>query len=324
MKPYQTIMQKSKAIADRFQSRSLRLLIMGLVISTLVAACGGASAPATDPAASAPAADQGSTAGQNVALGTEEFGLSKEELVQKIEAVEPLIAKCMSDAGFEYIAVDYDTVRRGMTADKTLPGVSNEQFLSQYGYGISTLYSGLAPQTDSTITPGKVGLGEQNVQIFNKLSPADQVAYSRTLFGQNTEATFAISLELEDFTRTGGCTRSAIEQVFTGDQLKATYTNPLDARIDQDPRMIAALEEFATCMRDAGFNYNHPDAIENDIKNRLDIIVAGVPLDALAPDAKAALTELQGEERAVAAKSTECAETLVEPVKVKIEQELSK
>jgi len=86
--------------------------------------------------------------------------------------------------------------------------------------------------------------------------------------------------------------------------------------------MIAALREFADCVREAGFSYNHPDEIEADIKNRLDGLTRDLPLEALSPDARAALTELQGEERAVAVVATECEADLLEPVAVQIEREL--
>ncbi|MEK7323720.1 MAG: hypothetical protein AAB217_00520, partial [Chloroflexota bacterium] len=288
---------------------------IALVLALLVAACGNGTTSAP-PSANTPATSQ---AGRP---GTEEFGMTKEELVRNIEAVEALIAKCMSDAGFEYIAVDYDTVRKGMTSDKALPGVTDEQFIAQYGYGISTLYTGQSPQLADIPTAAQIGLGEQNAQIFKSLSASDQVAYNITLFGQNPDATFAVSLEAEDFSRTGGCTRTAVEQVFTSEQLRATYLNPKDALIEQDPRMVAAVKEFSDCVREAGFSYNHPNEIEADIKNRLAGITKGLPLEALSPDALAALTELQGEERAVAVAATECEADLIEPVAVQIEREL--
>ena len=306
----------NRAMSAGLRSRQVALLALGLALVVLVAACDGGSAPTATPSTSVPAASRASLP------GTEEFGLSQEDLVRNIEAVESLIAKCMSDAGFEYIAVDYDTVRKGMLADKSLPGVSDEEFIAQFGYGISTLYTGLAPQHANATSPAKIGLGEQNIRIFNSLSPADQVAYGRTLFGEHPDATFAVSLEGEDFSRTGGCTRAAIEQVFTSEQLSATYSNPLDALIEQDPRMIAALVEFADCVREAGFSYNHPNEIEPDIKSRLDALTGGAPLEALSDDARAALTELQGEERAIAAAATECEADILEPVQGQIEREL--
>ncbi|XUJ33539.1 hypothetical protein ACQ5SK_38330 [Bradyrhizobium japonicum] len=116
-------------------------------------------------------------------LGTEEFGLSPRELVQAIEKTEELIARCMSEQGFKYIAADVDTVRAGMSADKSLPGLSEEEFVNRYGFGVSTFYTGLPPQLSTGYSPARVGLGERNVQIFRKLSPADQAAYNRALFG---------------------------------------------------------------------------------------------------------------------------------------------
>jgi hypothetical protein len=301
--------------------KRVSLLVFGLFVAMLMVACGGGLA-STDQPANTPAAGEGTPASQNALPGTEEFGLTREELVTNIETVESLIAACMSEAGFEYVAVDYDTVRRGMVADKSLPGVSDEDYIAQYGYGISTLYTGLDPQLSELNTPAKIGLGEQNVRIFSNLSPADQVAYNRTLFGENSDATFAVSLEAEDFSRTGGCTRKAIEQVFTEEQVSVSRSNPLDALIEQDPRFIAALEQFSDCVREEGFNYNHPAEIEADIQSRLDAITEGVPLEALSSDAQAALTELQGEERAVAAVATACEEELLEPLQDQIEREL--
>ena len=249
--------------------------------------------------------------------------MTQEELVINIEAVEGLIATCMNEGGFEYIAADFETVRAGMLADKSLPGLSEEEFIAQYGFGISTLYTGLDPQLADAATPAKIGLGEQNVQIYNSLSSADQVAYNRTLLGENTDATFAVTLEAEDFSRTGGCTRAAVEAVFTPEQLAVTYVNPLDFLIEQDPRMITALAEFADCIRAEGFDYSHPDEAEEDIRERLDAITNGDPPEALSTEAQAALTELQGEEQAIAEVSFACEEEIIVPVEEQIQAELN-
>lgn len=228
-----------------------RIMILALFASLLLNACGQVKG----------AIVQVSGAPVEGLPGGEEFGMTREELVTNLETVESLIATCMQDAGFEYVAADYRTVRRGMTADKSLPGMSERQFIALHGFGISTLYSGLAPQLAAETIPAKIGLGEQNIQNFNSLSPADQEAYNFTLFGENTEATFAVALEIEDFSRTGGCTRQAIEQIFTPEQMAAGYYNPLDTLIRQDPRMATAITEFTECVRAAGFDYSHPDDV---------------------------------------------------------------
>ncbi len=257
-------------------------------------------------------------------LGTEEFGLTTKELVQRIEKVEQLIAKCMRGHGFQYIAADYITVRRGMSADKKMPGMGEEEFIAKYGFGLSTLYTGQAPQLSTGYAPGRVGLGERNVEIFQGLSSADRVAYNRALFGDDPSATFAVGLETEDFSRCGGCTREAIEKMFDAEQLETTYYNPMDAMINDDPRMKAALREYAKEMRKAGFDYNHPDEVEDDVRERLNAITDGgkVPVDQLSPDRLDALRKLQDYERRVAVINFELAEEIFDPVEERIQKEL--
>jgi hypothetical protein len=259
-----------------------------------------------------------------VEVGTEEFGLTPRQLVQSAERVEALIAQCMRQQGFQYVAADYATVRKGMIADKFIPGMSEEEFIRRHGFGIATQYTGKAPQLTDGYSPGREGLGAQNVEIYRSLSAADQVAYNRALFGENTDATFAVGLETEDFSRTGGCTRTAIGQVFDPDQLKATYYNPKDALVNNDPRMKAALREYAIQMREAGFDYSHPDDVEPDIRERLLALTRGgtIPLERLSADQRAALTELQDYERRVAVQSMELAEEIFEPVEATIEKEM--
>jgi len=257
-------------------------------------------------------------------LGTEEFGMSPRELVQAIEKTEELIARCMREQGFQYIAVDYNTVRDGMAADKRLPGLSEEEFINRHGFGLSTLYTGLPPQLSTDYSPARIGLGERNVRIFRALSPADQVAYNRALLGEDVSATFAVGLEIEDLSRTGGCTRKAVEQVFKPEQLKATYYNPQSELINKDPRMKAALGFWRREMKKAGFDYAHPDDIEPDIRNRLNALTEGGKLLAskMSSDQKAALRKLQDFERAVAIKSFKFKEEVLEPVEERIQKEL--
>ena len=256
--------------------------------------------------------------------GTEEFGLTPVQLVQSVEKVEALISKCMRDQGFEYVAADYNTVRKGMAADKNLPGLSEEEFVAKYGFGVSTLYTGRPPQLADGYSPAKVGLGERNVLIYKNLSPADQVAYNRALFGENIGETFAVGIEKENFSRTGGCTRKAIEQVFEPEQLKATYYNPKDALVNKDPRMQAALRYYGREMRKDGFEYNHPDEVESDIRERLAAITNGgtTPVEKISPEQRAALKKLQDYERRVAAKNFQLQKEVFEPVEERILEEL--
>ena len=287
-------------------TRRMSLFLLIIFLLVFLPACGG-SRP---------------TASASPIPGKEEYGMTMKELFTAIESVEAEISKCMSEAGFEYVAADYNTIRRGMTSDKSLPGMTESQFIDQYGYGISTLYTGLAPQLSELRTPAQIGLGEQNVQNFMSLSPADQVAYSHTLFGEHPDATFAVALETEDFSRTGGCTRSAIEKFFTPEQMNATFLNPFDALVEKDPRMVAANTEYASCLRSAGFEYNHERDIEPDLRKKLDTIAGGQPLEALSSDALSTLTDLQNYERSLASAATDCERKYLDPVADQVEREL--
>ena len=257
-------------------------------------------------------------------FGPEEFGMSRRELVQAIERGEELIARCMQEQGFQYIAADYNTVHAGMKADKSMPGLSEEEFINKYGFGVATMYTGQAPQLTFGYSPARIGLGEQNVQIFKSLSPADQAAYNRALWGENTEASFAVALETENLSQAGGCTRKAIEQVFKPEQLRSSYYNPQNAFINNDPRMKAALRKFAAEMKRDGFDYSHPDDVEPDIRTRLAALTSNgtIPVDQMTPEQRAGLRTLQDYERRVAAKTFELQEKLLTPVEEQVQQEL--
>lgn len=269
---------------------------------------GGPSAYVPAEARAAAAADA-AAGGQ---FGTEEFGLTMSDLTTRAERVEELIASCMTEGGFEYVPVDFTTIRKAMTSDKSAPGMSGSEYLREFGHGITT-------QPDKPIV--EFGLGDQNRRILDGLSETDQVAYKRTLWGENTDATLAFGLESEDFSRTGGCTKEAISQVFEPHELAATYFNPADALILVDPRAQEALDAFAACMSDAGFAYRHPDDVDIDLQLRYDTLVGGREHDELTAGEADQLAALQDEERAVTAASDDCERRHLEPVLDRIEEE---
>ncbi|MEZ4862304.1 MAG: hypothetical protein R3C14_13395 [Caldilineaceae bacterium] len=314
----------------------MKVLALVLIISLLLAACGGGGS--SDTAAAEPAADNASSSNQAAAAEDEEaeetdsadgaqgdlheFGLTMEQLLQNIDAAEKQIAQCMSDAGFEYVAVDSATVYKGMSADKILPGVTEEQFIAQYGLGISTLYTGAAPQLSDPNSPANIGLGEQNVAIFKNLAPADQIAYNHTLLGEYSDAPLAVAIEREDFSRTGGCTRTAVDQVFSENQRSVSYVNPKDQKIDEDPRVVAAQAKYVDCVKAAGFDLSDPSDIRPIITERLDEITGGAPVETLSADAQAKLKELQAYELEITNASFSCESEHLQPVREEVENEL--
>ena len=290
------------------------LFASGAFVALLFAACssGGADGATPDAATS----NGGPAAGGPSAEGrTEEFGMTERELATGIETAEQHIATCMTDAGFEYVPADVVSVRAAMDALGSLPGVSEEDFVAQYGYGIST--GGLADRQATKL------VGDRNISYYAELSEADQTAFDRALLGDDLEATFVFALDDEDFSSTGGCTREAVEQVFSTEQLSASYFNPIDARVENDPRYLAALEDWQDCMSESGFDYDDSNDAEDDIEERFEAVTDGEDPETLSGNALAALIELQGLERAVAQADIDCEEEFVVDVEDAIAFELT-
>jgi hypothetical protein len=260
--------------------------------------------------------------------GQEEFGMYEEELIAAVEKVEALISKYMRQEGFEYVANDFETISKGMNADKVLPGApegkaQEKLFFDMWGYGISTTYTGKPVQLTEGYNPGRVGIGKKNIAIFKSLSPADQVAYNRALLGEGG-VPFAVAIEIEDLYRAKGITFKAISEVFSEEQVKSTYYNPLNEMLNSDPRFIKGLELFMTKLADAGFHYTHVDRIERDLRNRLDRITGNqtIPIEKLSPEQKAALKELQAYEKALAKVAFPLETNVLDPIETAIIEDL--
>lgn len=284
------------------------LRIAGVAASAglLLAACGGGSGSSTS-----------TTIRGGQSSDAAEFGLTEAEVTVRVDAVEAAIAKCMTTAGFEYVPVDYKTIRTAMDTDSKPSGLDSAQFRKEFGYGISTLYGGANKQFE-------VGLG-RNLAIRDGLPGPDRVAWERALLGEDASQSFAVGLDSEDLSRTGGCTRTAVEATFSAQELGpgfVNYQNADAARVEQDPRVIDALRAWSTCMRDAGYSYHTSSDIDADIASRLDSITGGLAPADLTADAQTALTQLQGEERAIAAADSKCELAHVTDVKAKVEKEL--
>jgi len=261
------------------------LVVLAVVFSLLVACTGG------------PAATDAATSTASALPGTKEFGLTDEEFATTVESVQSLIASCIADAGFEYIPADVQTVEMAMAAVRAEPGMSEELYTAQWGFGITTRFDNRVKEIE---------LGPQNVRILEGLSAADRVAYERTLYGEDPDATFAFAFDEEDFGGTGGCTREAVEQSFTEEQLSGNYANPKDILVEQDPRVVEAQANWVECMADAGYDYLDQDDIIDEYQERLSALVGEDDPEGLTGPRADQLRELQAEEIAVALADLEC------------------
>ena len=217
----------------------------------------------------------------------------------------------MRNEGFEYVPVDPLAQRAALVGSSRL---SDEDFLNQFGYGISTLWGRGKAEADP------------NSSIRASLGAADRRAYDRTLWGENRGASFTEAIENGHFDRLGGCTLTATEKVFGGAQVLTSLQGKLDAlddRILEDARMVKAIESWSECVADAGFRYEEPDEIDSDLFARMEKLVGPLPGQfATGPPAgqkaqsydPAALRELQGEEVAIAKADWACEKSRILPV----------
>lgn len=265
-----------------------------------VGGCSGDLAPSQSAAASASiAATSPAEPSPTSSLpGTREFGLTSEEFTDHVERTQALIATCMATAGFEYVPVDVATIDAAQKRVRTEPGYTRKTYKEKWGLGVTTRFDYPVRTT---------GLGPQNVRIMNSLGNADREAYVRTLWGENPESDFAFTLDEEDFSDTGGCTREAVAQVFTADQLTGSYVNPKDVLLESDPRIVEAERNWSQCMRGHGYDYQKDqDEIIEEYRDRLAELTEGDDPTTLTGDRAAALREMQQEEIAVSLADLDC------------------
>lgn len=230
--------------------------------------------------------------------GTKEFGLTEREFVEHIERTQTLIAECMTKAGFEYIPVDVKTIEAAQARVRTDPGYTRRTYKEKWGLGVTTRFDN---------PPRDVGLGP-NLKIWKNLPPADQEAYARTLWGDpDTKFDFVFAFDEEDFSETGGCTREAVSQVFTEEQLEGAYVNPKDVLVENDPRVIEAQDKWTECMRARGYDYeDDQDVIIEEFEQRLEDLLGGDDPASLTGQRKAELERMQQEEIQVSLADLEC------------------
>jgi hypothetical protein len=250
---------------------------------------------------------------QRVVELEDQLGFSESGVVERQTRVEGEIQSCMKAQGFDYVPVDPLAQRAALTGKARM---TDEEFLEQFGYGISTLFGRAQAQADP------------NDRIRKSLSPADRAAYDRTLWGESPGLTFSEAIDSDAASELGGCTKQATEKVFGGAAVLAKIQgkfDELEQRITQDQRMVRAVEKWSKCMSDQGYRYDEPEEIDTDMIKRFKAIVgAGVQPGATAPPTRgttydrAAVAALQREEVKIANADLACEKRNITPVELEV------
>jgi hypothetical protein len=282
-------------------------LLVVAALGVVATACGGGSE-------SDRAARDGAGKDGKELPGTFPLGLTGKEYVARIEESQALITKCMAEAGFEYVPASVQDVALAEHADRVQPGYSRDEYKKYWGYGVSTRFDNLAKELE---------LGPQNVRYIENLSEADKVAYERTLYGDDPNSTFAFALGDEDFSSTGGCTRKAVEQVFTRKEIRGDFVNPKDVLIEKDPRVAKANAAWVACMEGYGYvGYLDQDEVIEDFEERFAALTSDAEAPTLTGPKLAKLKQMQDEEIAASLADLKCENKHVRPVVRKVEEEV--
>ncbi|MEO8540162.1 MAG: hypothetical protein ABI577_10520 [bacterium] len=193
---------------------------------------------------------------------------------------QQLIRECMVKQGFEYTPQDNraDGPGGNLEIDTT-----SEDFVKEYGFGISTLFGSQISFRSEDSDP--------NAKYRNGLSDAQQKAYDKALYGQELGGggTFTaagggpvVAVPIGSGASTdggdgivnvagpGGCTGEAIKTTSGAqkpfDPSVFDALAELEARIKADPKMVDAMKKWSACMKDAGYDYRDRDAAVKELQ----------------------------------------------------------
>jgi hypothetical protein len=147
------------------------------------------------------------------------------------------IAECMGERGFAYKPVPFGVVDQA--PDFTGSIASLRSYREAYGYGVNT-------------QPSSV-LSDPNAPLLEALSEPEQQAFYAQLVG-GTEA---------NGPDTDSCTSRAQASARSGvPYFDPAYEAVFDSylgRLESDPRFVAGVEQWSSCMKAGGYEVAHPD-----------------------------------------------------------------
>ncbi len=240
--------------------RSLAALTALVVVTASVAGCspaGAGPAPSTGPIVAATSAPLGPL---EAYLGAGDLGRTQGEVAAELAEHEEAIAACMAQEGFDYVPV---VMVPGSFEASDDPLRGTREYAEAYGYGL---------WHQPEIEPGQYTYmmdTSANVAYRESLSPEAQEAYDVALMGQPTDlGDGTVSYDGVGCMETSALRDSAEAEYLRGVQQEVSdYMQSLwDG---DDPRLAEVDAAWASCMRDAGYDDDSPQAAENRLLDEM-------------------------------------------------------
>jgi hypothetical protein len=225
--------------------------------------------------------------------------------------VEELTATCMAEKGFDYVIEPRDDDQESRFAEAH--SLDPESFAHQYGYGASTImYLESATTLDDT---------DPNETIREGLSESAQEAYDQALWGAEEHGSHD-GCYGQAWTEVYGASGPSLDDIAIEFSALEDDLSALEDRIDRDPLVAAAMNEWRQCMagrgypefdnpseaRDsvwsrAGYDMTPHDPVDTPIDDETGVVIEGDAVFVIEPDQ---LQRLQQYELDVATADLEC------------------
>lgn len=167
-----------------------------------------------------------------------------EAMAQEHREREEHIAECMAEQGFDYEPRQPPDIEAAPMAGHR-EDLDEEEFVEEYGYGISTWEPHHEPMPEPPEDP--------NEEIREQMDEAELEAWEEALHGDMPEPGEA---QPEEPIEPGGCMGEAFEEM-QGGHRNIREQLPMDELVEavhSDPRIVEANEAWAQCMQERGWD----------------------------------------------------------------------
>lgn len=236
------------------------------VLLLAVAACGGkddGTSPAASPAVRSPLAEL-----LGYSTDPADQAAELQRYIEQERKVQQAIVACMKQEGFDYVAQDPAAFMGSSGFDEDI-AFDSKEWAEKYGFGMSTTFG-----SEGFGSPGVTPPTDPNQAYVESLSEAERAAYDKALYGEmpTFDPTSADTTAMASF-EPSGCDGEArrstdVTQAFYsefGDEMQEIYEG-----IQNDPAIVAAIEQWTSCMAKAGYEYDTPDQMYEEASKKME------------------------------------------------------